>query len=64
MSDHAVDEREHHADHEHAHPERQELQRVTAPMQTYSMSQVGMGLAVLVVGLVLTFGLAFGLVGF
>lgn len=63
MSDHAADGQEHHADHEHAHPERQELHRVTAPMQEYTGSQVGIGVAVLLVGLVLTFGLAFGLVG-
>ncbi|NHX36657.1 MULTISPECIES: DUF7550 family protein [Halolamina] len=32
--------------------------RVTAPMQEFSTSQVGIGFAVLVVGLVLTFGVA------
>lgn len=37
--------------------------RVTAPMQEFGMGQVGIGIAVLLVGLVLTFGLAFGLVG-
>jgi hypothetical protein len=37
--------------------------RVTSPMQEFSSGQVGMGLLVMVVGLVVTFGLAFGLVG-
>jgi hypothetical protein len=37
--------------------------RVTSPMQAYGMGQVGIGIAVLLVGLVLTFGLAVGLVG-
>ncbi len=37
--------------------------RVTAPMQEFTTGQVGKGAAVLVVGLVLTFGLALGLVG-
>lgn len=63
MTDPATEGPEHHADHEHAHPERQKLHRVTAPMQEYTASQVGIGVAVLLVGLVLTFGLAFGLVG-
>lgn len=63
MSDHAEDGQEHHADHEHAPEESEGLYRVTAPMQEYSMSQVGTGVVVLLVGLVLTFGLAFGLVG-
>ena len=37
--------------------------RVTSPMQAYGMGHVGIGIAVLLVGLVLTFGLAFSLVG-
>jgi hypothetical protein len=37
--------------------------RVTSPMQEFTTGQVGMGAAVLVVGLVLTFGLAVGLTG-
>lgn len=37
--------------------------RVTSPMQEFGMGQVGIGIAVLLVSLVLTFGLAFGLVG-
>jgi hypothetical protein len=63
MSEHAADGQEHHADHEHAPDESDGLHRVTSPMQEYSMGQVGTGVAVLLVGLVLTFGLAFGLVG-
>ncbi|WP_435116166.1 DUF7550 family protein [Halolamina sp. C58] len=38
--------------------------RVTAPMQEFTTGEAGIGAAVLVVGLVLTFGLALGLVGF
>jgi len=38
--------------------------RVTAPMQEFTSGEAGIGAAVLVVGLVLTFGLALGLVGF
>ena len=37
--------------------------RVTSPMQEFTTGQVGMGAAVLVVGLVLTFGLAVGFTG-
>ena len=37
--------------------------RVTSPMQEFGMGQVGIGLVVLLVGAVLTFGLAFGVVG-
>lgn len=64
MSEHAEEGHEHHADHEHAAHESAEEGRVTAPMQGFTMGQVGTGLLVLLVGLVLTFGLAFGLVGF
>lgn len=53
-----------HADSDHVARENAgDLHRVTSPMQEYSMGQVGFGVAVLVVGLLLTFGLAFGLVG-
>lgn len=38
--------------------------RVTSPMQEYGTREVGVGFAVLVVGLVVTFGLAVGLLGF
>ncbi|MFB6221028.1 MAG: hypothetical protein ABEH90_06270 [Halolamina sp.] len=53
------------ADHdEHEHDEHGESDgRVTSPMQAYGMREVGVGIAVLLVGLVVTFGLAFGLVG-
>lgn len=64
MSDHAEPGQEHHADHEHNPQESDGEVRVTAPMQEFSMGQVGTGLVVMLVGLVLTFGLAFGLVGF
>lgn len=64
MSEHAEESHEHHAEHEHAAHESAEEGRVTAPMQEFTTGQVGFGLAVLVVGLLLTFGLAFGLVGF
>lgn len=49
---------------EHDHDDHGESEgRVTSPMQEFGMGQVGIGLVVLLVGLVLTFGLAFGLVG-
>jgi hypothetical protein len=50
MDDHNDD----HADHGH---DVEGLNRVTSPMQDYSMSQVGIGFAVLVVGLAVTFAL-------
>jgi hypothetical protein len=44
-----------HADHtDHGH-DVEGLDRVTSPMQHYSMSQVGIGFAVLAVGLVVAF---------
>ncbi|WP_202593849.1 DUF7550 family protein [Halolamina rubra] len=43
-------------DHDHDHGDDEG--RVTAPMQEFSTGQVGIGFAVLVVGLVLTFGVA------
>lgn len=48
---------------EHDHGNTDGEGRTTAPMQKFTTSQVGIGVAVLVVGLVLTFGLALGLVG-
>ena len=57
------DHAEHQADHdEHAHDEMhghdvEGLERVTSPMQTYSMREVGIGFAVLVVGLVVAFAI-------
>lgn len=47
-------------DHDH---DPDDAGRVTAPMQEFSTQQVGLGLAVLVVGIAVTFGIAFGLVG-
>ena len=49
MSDH-----DDHADHGH---DVEGLERVTSPMQSYTMGQVGIGIAVLVIGLVVTFAL-------
>lgn len=37
--------------------------RVTAPMQEFTTGQVGIGFVVMLVGLLLTFGLAFGFLG-
>jgi hypothetical protein len=49
---------DHHAgDHDHSGHESSGDERVTSPMQAFSTSQVGVGLAVLAVGLVVTFGL-------
>lgn len=45
-----------HDDAEHGH-DVEGLERVTSPMQDYSMSQVGIGFVVLAVGLVVTFAL-------
>jgi hypothetical protein len=51
-----------HADHDH-HPHGDEDEgRVTSPMQDFSTGQVGIGVAVLAVGLAVTFGVAFALV--
>jgi hypothetical protein len=50
-----------HADHGH-HPHGDEDDgRVTSPMQPFTTGQVGIGVAVLLVGLVVTFGLALAL---
>lgn len=54
-----MDDHDDHGDHD-AHGD--DDGRTTAPMQEFSTGQVGVGFAVLVVGLVLTFGVAFGLV--
>lgn len=48
---HGVDED--HAEHSH---ERSEDLRVTSPMQGFTTGQVGVGIAVLIVGLVVVFG--------
>ena len=47
-----------HADHEHHPHADDEDVRVTSPMQEFSTGQVGVGFAVLAVGLALTFGVA------
>ena len=48
-----------HDDHDH-HPHSETAEgRVTSPMQEFSTGQVGIGFAVLAVGLAVTFGLAF-----
>ena len=52
MADHAHDD--HGDDHDH---HEDDDGRVTSPMQEFSTSQVGVGLAVLAVGLLVTFGL-------
>lgn len=51
-ADHADDDHDDHTDHGH---DVEGLDRVTSPMQSYSMSQVGIGFAVLLVGLVVAF---------
>jgi hypothetical protein len=56
MDDHRHDD--HHAgDHGHDDHQGGGDERVTSPMQEFSTSQVGVGLAVLLVGLVVTFGI-------
>jgi hypothetical protein len=57
MSDHPDDHAgDHPDDHDETHGHDVEgLDRITSPMQDYTMGQVGIGLAVLVVGLVVTF---------
>ncbi|WP_380677357.1 DUF7550 family protein [Salinigranum sp. GCM10025319] len=56
MADHAHDD---HGgdDHGHGHGGDEDDGRVTSPMQEFSTSQVGVGLAVLAVGLLVTFGI-------
>ncbi len=48
-------------EHGHDHGDPEGIVRTTAPQQDFDTRQVGIGLAVLVVGLVLTFGIALGL---
>ena len=51
-----------HDDHGHdPHGDHDEEGRVTSPMQDFSTGQVGIGFAVLAVGLAVTFGLALAL---
>lgn len=55
---------DHDDEHGHGHGaehDKGQMERTTAPQQDYSMSKVTTGLAVMVVGLILTFGLAFAL---
>ena len=55
MSDHEdPSERDAHTDEVHGH-EAEEMDRVTSPMQDFSTSHVGIGFAVLVVGLAVAF---------
>jgi hypothetical protein len=44
------------SDHEY---EEEELERVTAPMQSFGSREVGVGLVVFLVGAAVTFGLPF-----
>ncbi len=50
-----------HADHDHHPHEDGESVRVTSPMQDFTTGQVGVGFAVLAVGLAATFGIALAL---
>ncbi len=43
-------------DHGHDHGSDEEIERVTSPMQEFSSREVGIGLAVLAIGLLVTFG--------
>jgi hypothetical protein len=56
MSDDHDDSHGHGADHD-----KGQRERTTAPQQAYDTGQVGVGIAVLVVGLLLTFGVALAL---
>ena len=57
MDDHAHGDDHHAGDHDHSDHQSDDDGRVTSPMQEFSSSQVGIGLAVLVVGLIVAFGL-------
>jgi hypothetical protein len=65
MSDHSDDHAsdragDHPVDHDELHGHDVEgLERITSPMQTFSTSQVGIGFAVLAVGLLVAFVLPF-----
>jgi hypothetical protein len=52
-----MDDHDHGHGHGDDHGHGEEDGRVTSPMQEFSSSQVGIGLAVLVVGLVVAFGI-------
>lgn len=47
---------------DHSHEDSDGLERVTSPMQQYSTKQVGVGLAVLAIGLLLTFVIPIALI--
>ena len=47
---------------DHSHEDTGGLERVTSPMQQYSTKQVGLGLALLAIGLLLTFVLPIALI--
>jgi hypothetical protein len=47
----------HPGDHDHGDHQGSDDERVTSPMQAFSTSQVGLGLVVLAVGLLVTFGI-------
>jgi hypothetical protein len=59
MDDHTHGDDHHAGDHDHGDHQSSEDERVTSPMQEFTSSQVGIGLAVLVVGLVVVFGIPF-----
>jgi len=48
-------------DHEHDYPEPEGIVRETAPQQSFGTREVAIGLAVLAVGLLVTFGIGVGL---
>lgn len=48
-------------DHGHDHPEPEGIVRTTAPQQAFDTRDAGIGLVVLAVGLVFTFGIALAL---
>ncbi|MEF8774199.1 MAG: hypothetical protein V5A23_02490 [Halobacteriales archaeon] len=47
---------------DHVEPSLPTGERETAPQSPYEMREVGIGIVVLVIGLILTFGLAYGMV--
>lgn len=53
---HGDDGHDDHAHDDHAHGDDEDL-RVTSPMQEFTSGQVGVGFAVLLVGLAVTFGI-------
>ncbi len=64
MTDDHDHEDEDRPDYDPKEPEAPEFQpplRSTAPQSTYTMGQVGVGLVVLLIGLAITFGLAFAM---